>query len=136
MRIFLLVALAGAAGATARYGLDLTFSRDAHHVPWVTFAINVGGSFLLGAVVAVLDAHPHPTLRPANHDRAARRLHDVLDPVAGDVPAARPRTRRARVRVLAREARRRAGGGDARRLRSPGGPLSRRRRLAPPLEVA
>src|SRR5262249_46098259 len=45
--------------------LDLTFSRDAHHVPWVTFVINVGGSLLIGAVVAVLDAHPHATLRPA-----------------------------------------------------------------------
>ena len=65
MPVFLFVALAGAAGAGARYGLDLTFSRDAHHVPWVTFAINVCGSFLLGAVVAVLDAHPHSTLRPA-----------------------------------------------------------------------
>jgi fluoride exporter len=65
MPVFLLVAIAGAAGAAARYGLDLKFSRDAHHVPWVTFAINIGGSFLLGAVVAVLDAHPHPSLRPA-----------------------------------------------------------------------
>ena len=65
MPIFLLVAIAGAAGTTARYGLDLHFSRDAHHVPWVTFAINVGGSFLIGAVVAMLDAHPHATLRPA-----------------------------------------------------------------------
>ena len=65
MPIFVFVALAGAAGAAARYGLDLHFSRDAHHVPWVTFAINVGGSFLLGAAVAVLDAHPHPTVRPA-----------------------------------------------------------------------
>lgn len=65
MPILVFVALAGAAGAAARYGLDLTFSRDAHHVPWVTFAINVGGSLALGAIVAVLDAHPHPTVRPA-----------------------------------------------------------------------
>jgi CrcB protein len=65
MPVSFLVALAGAAGAAGRYGLDLAFSRDAHHVPWVTFAINVGGSFVLGAVVAVLDAHPHATFRPA-----------------------------------------------------------------------
>jgi fluoride exporter len=65
MPVLLFVALAGAAGAAGRYKLDLTFARDAHHVPWVTFAINVGGSLLLGAIVAVLDAHPHPTLRPA-----------------------------------------------------------------------
>ena len=65
MPTFLLVAIAGAAGVSARYGLDLHFSRDAHHVPWVTFAINVGGSLVIGTAVAVLDAHPHPTLRPA-----------------------------------------------------------------------
>jgi CrcB protein len=65
MPISLYVALAGAAGAAARYGLDVAFRRDAHHLPWVTFAINVAGSFALGAVVAVLDAHPHATLRPA-----------------------------------------------------------------------
>ena len=65
MPVFLTVAFAGAAGAAARYGLDRLFSRDAHHVPWVTFAINVGGSFVLGAAVATLDAHPHPTVRPA-----------------------------------------------------------------------
>ena len=65
MPVYSLVAIAGAVGATARYGLDLSFSRDPHHVPWVTFVINVGGSFALGAVVAVLDAHPHATLRPA-----------------------------------------------------------------------
>ena len=65
MPTFLAVALAGAVGAAARYGLDLAFRRDAHHIPWVTLAINVGGSFLLGALVAVLDAHPHPAVRPA-----------------------------------------------------------------------
>jgi fluoride exporter len=65
MPVFILVAIAGAFGAAARYGLDVSFSRDAHHVPWVTFAINVGGSFVLGAIVAVLDAHPHAELRPA-----------------------------------------------------------------------
>jgi CrcB protein len=67
MPVSLVVALAGAAGAAARYGLDVAFRRDAHHIPWITFVINVGGSFLLGTVVALLDAHPnpHPALRPA-----------------------------------------------------------------------
>ena len=65
MPVYIVVAVAGALGASARYGLDLAFSRDAHHVPWVTFAINVGGSFALGAVVAIFDAHPHATVRPA-----------------------------------------------------------------------
>jgi CrcB protein len=65
MPVTLAVALAGAAGASARYGLDLVFRRDAHHIPWVTFAINISGSFALGLLVAALDAHPHPAVRPA-----------------------------------------------------------------------
>jgi CrcB protein len=65
MPVFLAVALAGAPGAAARYGLDTLFRRDAHHVPWVTFGINISGSLLLGVAVAVLDAHPHPAVRPA-----------------------------------------------------------------------
>ncbi len=65
MPVFLAVAAAGAAGASARYGLDLLFRRDPHHFPWVTFAINVSGSFALGLLVAALDAHPHPAVRPA-----------------------------------------------------------------------
>jgi fluoride exporter len=65
MPVSLSVALAGAGGAAARYGLDLAFRRDPHDLPWVTFAINVGGSLVLGLVVAILDAHPHPTIRPA-----------------------------------------------------------------------
>ena len=65
MPVFLSVAVAGAAGAAARYGLDTLFRRDAHHVPWITFAVNMSGSFLLGLAVAVLDAHPHPAVRPA-----------------------------------------------------------------------
>lgn len=64
MPVLLAVAAAGAAGASARYGLDLLFRRDAHHIPWVTFSINIGGSFVLGALVAILDAHPHPAVRP------------------------------------------------------------------------
>jgi CrcB protein len=59
------VALAGAVGASARYALDLAFTRDAHHIPWVTFAINASGSFALGLFVAALDAHPHPAVRPS-----------------------------------------------------------------------
>ncbi|MFY9578866.1 MAG: CrcB family protein [Gaiellaceae bacterium] len=65
MPVVFAVALAGAAGASARYGLDLLFKRDAHHIPWVTIGINVSGSFALGVLVAVLDAHPHPAVRPA-----------------------------------------------------------------------
>ena len=49
MPIALAVALAGALGALARYGLDGFISRRAPGAfPWGTFAINVSGSLLLG----------------------------------------------------------------------------------------
>src|SRR5262245_30885962 len=67
MPVSLVVALAGALGVAARYDLDVNFRRDPHPIPWVTFAINVGGSLLIGVAVALLDAHPDPhhALRPA-----------------------------------------------------------------------
>lgn len=48
--IALLVALAGAGGVLARYGLSSIVHGDA--LPWMTVAINVIGSFLLGVLVA------------------------------------------------------------------------------------
>ena len=59
--IALLVAVAGAGGVLARYGLSSVVHGD--WLPWVTVAINVLGSFLLGVLVA-----PHglsPDLRTA-----------------------------------------------------------------------
>jgi CrcB protein len=55
--IALLVALAGAGGVLARYGLSALVHGDA--LPWVTFAINVVGSFLLGMLVVAHWASPH-----------------------------------------------------------------------------
>src|SRR5436853_4967308 len=52
----LLVALAGALGALARYGLGLAVGPVTF--PWVTLVINVSGAFVLGAVL---------TLAPARH---------------------------------------------------------------------
>jgi CrcB protein len=52
------IAIAGALGALARYGLDTELRRDPQTIPWITFAINVTGSFLLGLAVAHFDAHP------------------------------------------------------------------------------
>jgi CrcB protein len=56
------VALGGAAGALARYGLDRFIE---HHVltvfPWSTFVVNVTGCFLAGVAVATLvDRHDTP----------------------------------------------------------------------------
>ena len=46
-----LVIAAGAAGVAARYGLSSLFHASA--LPWVTVAINLGGSFMLGALVVL-----------------------------------------------------------------------------------
>ena len=55
--IALLVALAGAAGVLLRYLVSSAAHGDA--VPWVTVAINVAGSFLLGMLVVAHWASPH-----------------------------------------------------------------------------
>jgi CrcB protein len=52
----LLVTLAGAGGVLARYGLSSAVHGDA--LPWVTVAINVVGSFLLGLLVVAHWASP------------------------------------------------------------------------------
>ena len=54
----LLVAVAGAVGALCRYGIGLAVGPVGF--PWVTLGINVGGSFLLGVLVAVLPAPDNP----------------------------------------------------------------------------
>jgi fluoride exporter len=53
MRTPLDFAVAGAAGALARYGLDGLISRRAALFPWGTFVVNVTGAFALGLLVTV-----------------------------------------------------------------------------------
>lgn len=48
------VAAGGALGAPARYGIALAVTITPGTFPWGTFWINVSGSFVLGAVLAVL----------------------------------------------------------------------------------
>src|SRR5262249_48170275 len=105
----------------------LTFSRDAHHVPWVTFAINLGGSFLLRVRRRRARCASARDVAPGPHDRAARRLHDVLNPLARDLPAAR---------VLVEGLAAGLAGGDARRLRGTRRRLGPRGGLAPALQVS
>jgi len=54
----LLVAVGGVAGVLARYGLGTTVSGDG--VPWMIFAINVSGSFVLGAMLPWTDQLSDP----------------------------------------------------------------------------
>jgi CrcB protein len=57
--VILGVALGGALGASARYGLDRLIERRTTSVfPWSTFTINVTGCFVLGLVTAAL-VHRH-----------------------------------------------------------------------------
>jgi CrcB protein len=62
MPISAAVAVGGALGALARYGVDRAIERRTFTLfPWSTFAINVSGCFLIGLVVAALvDRHHAP----------------------------------------------------------------------------
>ncbi|MGH7476801.1 MAG: fluoride efflux transporter CrcB [Longimicrobiales bacterium] len=55
--LLLYIALGGAAGAVARYGLGgWVHDRAGPHFPWGTFVINVLGSLLIGFAVRYLEA--------------------------------------------------------------------------------
>jgi CrcB protein len=55
MRTAIAIAVAGAVGALARYGLEgLVSRRVSSAFPWGTFAVNVSGAFVLGFVFTVM----------------------------------------------------------------------------------
>ena len=56
------VALGGAFGAVARYGLDRVIERRSDSLfPWSTFVINIAGCLVIGALIAALvDRHHTP----------------------------------------------------------------------------
>lgn len=55
MRTAVAIAVAGALGALARYGLEgLVSRRVAGAFPWGTFAVNVTGAFALGFIFTVM----------------------------------------------------------------------------------
>jgi fluoride exporter len=55
MRTAAAIAVAGAIGALARYGLEGLVGRRAPGAfPWGTFAVNVSGAFVLGFVFTVM----------------------------------------------------------------------------------
>lgn len=51
------IALGGAVGALARVGLSQAFPPTAGSWPWVTFSINLVGTFALGFFVTYLQKH-------------------------------------------------------------------------------
>jgi CrcB protein len=54
------VALGGALGASARYGVDrLIEQRTSSVFPWSTFTINVTGCFVIGLLTSVLVERQH-----------------------------------------------------------------------------
>jgi CrcB protein len=54
------VALGGALGASARYGVDrLIEQRSSSTFPWSTFTINVTGCFTIGLITALLVERQH-----------------------------------------------------------------------------
>ena len=62
MPVIVGVALGGALGASARYGLDRLIEQRSDAVfPWATFTINLSGCFLIGVIAAALvDRHHLP----------------------------------------------------------------------------
>ena len=55
MRTIIGIAIAGALGALARYGLEGAVSRRSPGAfPWGTFVVNVSGSFLVGLLFTLL----------------------------------------------------------------------------------
>lgn len=59
--IWLYIALGGAVGAVARYGLaGWVQTRAGFHFPWGTLAVNILGSALIGASLRYLEAAPAP----------------------------------------------------------------------------
>ncbi|MFI6996599.1 fluoride efflux transporter CrcB [Nocardia sp. NPDC050175] len=64
--VLAVIAVGGALGALARYGLTLAWPAPAGAFPWAVFTINVAGSFLLGVLMVVItEIRPaHPLVRP------------------------------------------------------------------------
>lgn len=60
-----MIAIGGALGSCARYGLGVWISQRAgSQFPWATFTINVSGSFAIGFLATALTRWlPHPHLR-------------------------------------------------------------------------
>jgi len=65
-RTFAVIAVGGAIGALARYGVGLALPHDTATFPLGTFLINVVGCLLIGALIVVITEwrRAHPLVRP------------------------------------------------------------------------
>ncbi|WP_234390839.1 fluoride efflux transporter CrcB [Nocardia suismassiliense] len=98
--ILAVIAVGGALGSSARYGLTLAWPTPPGGFPWAVFTINVVGSFLLGVLmVVVTEIRPaHPLVRPflgvgvlggfTTFSTYANDIHGLLDLHAVIVAAA------------------------------------------------
>lgn len=61
-----MIALGGALGALARYGLAIVLPAEPGRFPWATFLTNVVGGLLIGILVVLLTEirQAHPLARP------------------------------------------------------------------------
>lgn len=55
MAVLVGIAVAGALGALARYGVDEWIERHDSVFPWGIFVVNVSGAFLIGVAVEALE---------------------------------------------------------------------------------
>ncbi|MFK3982548.1 fluoride efflux transporter CrcB [Micromonospora sp. NPDC050397] len=60
------VAVGGALGSAARYGVSLAWPAPPAHFPWATLVINLTGSALLGVLMGIIASRTatHPLVRP------------------------------------------------------------------------
>jgi len=59
-KLYGLVALGSSIGALARWGIGDVMTASANGWPWPTLAVNVAGSFLIGALAALVARHRGP----------------------------------------------------------------------------
>jgi fluoride exporter len=57
--IYLAIAVGGAAGSLARYGVGRAIGFRGGSFPWATFTVNVTGCFLIGVATATLVERHH-----------------------------------------------------------------------------
>ena len=111
------VAVGGAAGALARWGLSEAFPDPVDGFPWTIFGINVLGCLVLALLPAIRRGAPSRPAPAAARHRRARWLHHLVDVLRAGAGAGPRGPGRAGRGVRRRD----AGGVPGRRSRRPTG---------------